>query len=206
MIFGKIPGKKGDDKPLRITDDDRMYPMDDHETDKIISRLDSGERLVMSVRQSRMKPGGAGAINPKTIFVTEKRAIIRSPTRMGLGENIEEYPYDMIKNIQLEKGLMSSSVMFYVEGMTEISKADRKSKMWGRDTAGTIDAIPKAKAEILYRYVRAKIQETKERGMKVTFDQPTPQQEDPLAMLQKRYIAGEISREEFLKMKEDLGL
>ena len=31
-------------------------------------------------------------------------------------------------------------------------------------------------------------------------------QDDPLAMPQKRYIAGEISREEFPKMKEDLGL
>ena len=57
--------------------------------------------------------------------------------------------------------------------------------------------------------MRGKIAEGKEQGTKVTFDQnpaPAAAHEDPLAMLQKRYIARDISREEFLEMKEDLGL
>ena len=58
----------------------------------------------------------------------------------------------------------------------------------------------------MYGYVHGKTAEGRRRGTKVTFDWPAAAQEDPLAMLQKRYIAGEISREEFLEMKEDLGL
>ena len=208
MIFGNRPAKRDENQPIRVTKDDQVYPMDDKETGKILHRLDPGESVVMSVRQSRVKPGGAAVLNPNTIFVTEKRIIIRSPTRMGLGENIEEYEYGVIKNIHLEKGMMSASVVFFIDGLTEISKKDRKSKIWGRNAAGTIDAIPKPKAEALYRYVRAKIQEVKKRGMKVTFDMPAPQQqqEDPMSLLQKKYINGEITREQFLEMKKDLGL
>ena len=200
MIFGNLPGKKdGGPKdggePVRISGDNQVYPMDVRETGKIDARLDPGEKVVMSVRQSRVKPGGAN-INPGTVFVTEKRIILRFPTRMGLGEDIVEHEYSVIRSIQLEKGVMSSSLVFFMAGNTP---------------GTTIQAIPKAKAEAIYRYVRGKIAEAKERGMKVTFDQNTapaaaPAQENPLAMLQKRYIAGEISREEFLKMKEDLGL
>lgn len=199
MIFGNLPGKKDGgpkDDPVRISGDNQVYPMDVRETGKIDARLDPGEKVVMSVRQSRVKPGGAN-INPGTVFVTEKRIILRFPTRMGLGEDIVEHEYSVIRSIQLEKGVMSSSLVFFMAGNTP---------------GTTIQAIPKAKAEAVYRYVRGKIAEVKERGMKVTFDQNTapaaaaPAQENPLAMLQKRYIAGEISREEFLKMKEDLGL
>ena len=208
MIFGNHPVKRDESQPIRVTKDDQVYPMDDKETDKILHRLDPDESVVMSVRQSRVKPGGAAVLNPNTIFVTEKRIIIRNPTRMGLGENIEEYEYGVIKNIHLEKGMMSASVVFFIDGLTEISKGDRKSRIWGRNAAGTIDAIPKPRAEALYRYVRAKIQEVKKRGMKVTFDMPDPQpqQEDPMSLLQKKYINGEITREQFLEMKKDLGL
>ena len=194
VIFGNRPAKKDESQPVRITRDDQVYPMDDRETGKIHHRLDPGESVVMSVRQSRVKPGGAN-VNPATIFVTEKRVIIRFPTRMGLGEDIVEHEYGVIRSIQLEKGMMSSSLVFFMAGNTP---------------GTTIQAIPKPKAEAVYRYVRGKTQEAKERGMKVTFDQPAqpaaPPQEDPLALLQKKYINGEITREEFLAMKEDLGL
>jgi len=95
------------------------------EIDKIKDRLDDGESVIMHVRQSRIKPGGAAGINPNTIFVTEKRVIIRNPTRLGQGENIEEYFYHQITNIRLEKGLFSASLIFAIPGMTEISKIDR---------------------------------------------------------------------------------
>ena len=199
--------KDGENRPIRITKHHQMYPVDDGETSKILRRLDPDESIVMSVRQSRIKPGGAAIINPHTIFATEKRVIIRSPTRLGLGENIEVYDYSVIKGIHIEKGLLSSSVVFFVEGMSEISKQDRKWKVRGRTAAGTIDAIPKAKAEALHRYVWAKIREAREQGANVAPAAPVPAQRvDPLKLLQTRYVNGEISRQEFLTMKEDLGL
>ena len=194
-------------KPIRITKHHQIHPVDNRETGKILRLLDPDESIVMSVRQSRTKPGGAAMINPHTIFVTEKRVIIRSPTRLGLGENVEVYDYNVIKSIHVETGLLSSSVVFFVEGMSEISKQDRKWKVRGRTAAGTIDAIPKTKAEELYRYVWAKIQEVREQGAGIAPTASVPvQREDPLKLLQTRYASGEISRQEFLTMKEDLGL
>ena len=97
------------------------------ETDKIRGRLDKGESVVMWVRQSRIKPGSVGGINPNSIFVTEKRVIIRSPVTFGLGEHIEEYFYRQITNIRLEKGRdCHHHWCFIMPGMTELSKSGRR--------------------------------------------------------------------------------
>ena len=94
-------------------------------------------------------------------------------------------------------------MVFFVEGMSEISKQDRKWKVRGRTAAGIIDAIPKA--EELCRYVWAKILEARGQGASVAPAAPVPiPQEDPLKLLQARYANGEISRQEFLTIK-DLG-
>lgn len=170
------------------------------ELDKIKDRLDEAENVIMSVRQSRIRPGGAAAINPNTIFVTEKRVIIRNPTRLGLGENIEEYFYHQITNIRLEKGLFSASLVFAIPGMTELSKMDRSMSLWGRNAEGTIDGIPKDIAEKIYNYIREKISEEKtkkESGSQQTSD-------DPLKILKTRYVKGEITKEEYEEMKEAL--
>lgn len=50
--------------------------IDEKESIKIKERLDDGENIVFSVRQSRFKPGGAAGITPNSIFLTEKRVII----------------------------------------------------------------------------------------------------------------------------------
>ncbi len=132
------------------------------ESDKIKNRLDPDETVIITATQSRIKPGGAALINPNTIHLTEKRIIIRNPTRLGLGENIEEYSYDAITNIRLENGLLSSSLVLFVKGMTELSKNDRNHIFWGRDTNGVIDAIPKGAAEKMYRFIRNKISKSKD--------------------------------------------
>jgi len=172
------------------------------EIDKIKDRLDDDERVIMHVRQSRIKPGGAAAINPNTIFVTEKRVIIRNPTRLGLGENIEEYFYHQITNIRLEKGLFSASLVFAIPGLTEISKMDRAMSLWGRNAEGTIDAIPKNMAEKMYDYIREKISEAK--AKKENNLQQTTTNDDPLKILKTRYVKGEITKKEYEEMKEAL--
>ena len=172
------------------------------EVDKIKDRLDDDESVVMHVRQSRVKPGGAAAINPNTVFVTEKRVIIRNPTRLGLGENIEEYFYHQITNIRLEKGMLSASLVFAIPGMTEMSKTGRSMALWGRNAEGTIDAIPKDMAEKMYNYIREKISSAK--AKKENNLQETPSSDDPLKILKTRYAKGEITKEEYKEMKESL--
>ncbi len=182
-------GKKNNDKSTDST-----------ELDKIKDRLDSDENIIMHVKQSRIRPGGASILTPNTLFLTEKRVIIRNPTRLGFGENIEEYHYHQITNIKLENGIFSSSLIFAIPGMTEISKMDRKYMMWGRDSEGVIDAIPKEQAEKMYEYIRQKISEAKTKESKLgnnIFD-------DPLEILKNRYAKGEITEEEFKKIKKNL--
>ena len=174
------------------------------ETDKIRDRLDEGENVVMWVRQSRIKPGSVGGINPNSIFVTEKRVIIRSPVTFGLGEHIEEYFYRQITNVRLEKGVMSASLVFYIPGMTEISKSGRQM-LWRKGDRGTIDAIPKKDAEKIYDYVREKIQEAKEAPGKQQEAAEKPKStDDLLAIVRERYARGEITREELMTMTKDL--
>ena len=173
------------------------------ETDKIRDRLDDGENVVMWVRQSRIKPGSVGGINPNSIFVTEKRVIIRSPVTFGLGEHIEEYFYHQITNVRLEKGVMSASLVFYIPGMTEISKSGRQM-LWRKGDRGTIDAIPKKDAERIYDYVRGKIRDAKDPGKPQEATGKPKSTDELLAIVRERYARGEITREEFTTLTEDL--
>ena len=174
--------------------------VDKSEQEKIQKRLDDDENVVFSVRQSRVKPGGAAVLTPNTIFLTEKRVIIRNPTRLGLGENIEEYFYRQITNVRLEKGLLSSSLIFAIRGMTELSKATRGTRLWGRDSEGVIDAIPKKIAEQMYNYIREKIDEKHDEKNNAQ----NPQTEDPLTIAKSRYAKGEITKEEYEEFKKEL--
>ena len=174
--------------------------VDKSESEKINKRLDHDESILFSARQSRFKPGGAAFFTPNTIFLTEKRVIIRNPTRLGLGENIEEYFYRQITNVRLEKGVFSASLIFAIPGMTEISKLSRDDVMWGRNSEGVIDAIPKNNAEYMYNYIRKRIGEKHDEKNNVQ----NPQTEDPLTIAKSRYAKGEITIEEFEEIKKNL--
>ena len=64
--------------------------MDEKQNRKIADRLDLGEEVAMSIRQSRIKAGGS-PVTPNSVFITPKRVIIRNPTRMDLGEQVEDF-------------------------------------------------------------------------------------------------------------------
>ena len=157
----------------------------------------------MWVRQSRIKPGSVGGINPNSIFVTEKRVIIRSPVTFGLAEHIEGYFYRQITNVRLEKGVMSASPVFYIPGMTELSKGGRQT-LWRRGERGTIDAIPKKDAERICGYAREKIREAEELPGKRQAAEKPKVTDDLLAIVRERYARGEINKEEFTTLTEDL--
>ncbi len=178
--------------------------INEKELDKIKDRLDPDESVEMYVRQSRVRPGGAAILTPNTIFVTGKRVVIRNPVKLGLGEHIEEYFYHQITNIRLEKGILSSSLIFAIPGMTEMSKSDRKVFLWGRNSEGTIDAIPKDVAEKMYDYIRQKIAEEKAKKENSSSLQHPSTTDDPLEILKTRYAKGKITKEEFEEMKKDL--
>lgn len=192
------------------------FPLDEELNEKIRDRLDPGERVIISIRQSRFLAGGS-PVTPNAVFLTPRRVIIRNPTRLGLGEQVEGFAYDDITNVRLERGMMSSSIVLTIPGQTEMSNIERNTNSaaynpWGRDTPGTIDALPKDKAEAAYRYIRERIREAKKKRQEVRVvdndEEPGREerwQEDaPLRALRMRYVRGEITAEEYGRMKKVL--
>ena len=104
--------------------------------------------------------------------------------------------------------MIPSSLVFTIPRLTELSKIERNTKsgafnIWGRDTPGTIDALPRDKAEKAYRYIRARIQEAKEKRQEVRVvngnadgNAPAAAQ-NPLDALKMRFVNGEITEEEY---------
>jgi len=187
---------------------DAGFPMDEKQNKKIEKRLDPREKVVMSIRQSRIKVGGS-PVTPNSVFITPKQIIIRNPTRMGLGEQVEDFLYDDITNVRLERGMTSSSLVFTIPGLMEMSKMERSTNsktynIWGRDTPGTIDAIPRDKAEKAYKYIRERIQGAKEKRQEVKIVGGAAPSQNPLDALKMRYVNGEITEGEYERMKKIL--
>jgi len=197
-MFGKSNEKTEIDlDSLKVTDSDELS-----EIERIKDRLDSDEIIHIVAKQSRTKPGGSLIGSPNTIFVTDRRLIIRNPTMLGARENVEDFGYDKITGIKLEKGMLSSTLVLTIPGMGGISRLGKSSGLlaWGRESDGSIDAIPKDKAELILKFVRNKMELIRKQST-----QPSaPQSEDPLTLLKKRFVMGEITKEEFEEMKKIL--
>jgi hypothetical protein len=81
------------------------------EVKEIHQMLNPNEEVLVVARQSRIRPGGS-AVTPNIIYATNTRIIIRDPYMLGIKENIVDIPYDVITSVNLEKGLLSSTIRF----------------------------------------------------------------------------------------------
>ena len=174
--------------------------------DKIADRLDDDEKVLEVATQSRVKPGGSVITTPNTVFATNKRLIIRNPTMLGARQNVEDFEYDKLTSIKLEKGVFTSTLVITAPGMGTAARLANSSGLipWGRDEDGMIDAIPKDKAEKILQIVRNAIVEAKKRS---EAPQQVVQQSsvaDELTKIAKLKEQGILSEEEFTKMKQDL--
>jgi hypothetical protein len=204
VVFG-LGGKEGNTSTPINTE--KSTPEDLEEIKKISNRLDSDEQVIIVAKQSRFKPGGSLVTTPNIIFATNKRLILRNPTMLGLRENIEDYSYDKITNIKLEKGMFSSTLVITAPGMGTASRSSNLTGViaWGRKEDGVIDAIPKDKAEQILKVVRNGMEETRKGKLQpsVTMQQ-TSSIADELTKLAKLKEQGILTDDEFTKMKLDL--
>ena len=195
-------GKKNNDVDFNteITDESAL-----NEIEKIAERLDEGEKVLEVAKQSRIKPGAA-LTSPNTVFATDRRLIIRNPTMLGARENIEDFEYDNLTNIKLEKGLFSSTLVITAPGMGTAARNSTMSGLlpWGRNEDGSIDGIPKDKAENILKIVRNAIVKAKKESQKPVQVVQQTSTADELAKLAKLKEQGILSDKEFDKMKKDL--
>lgn len=184
-----------------ITDPDEL-----NDIEKIAHKLDSDEKILFVANQSRNIPGGAILFSPNTVFATNKQLIIRNPTMMGMRESIEGIPYDKITSVKLEKGLFSSTVVIRSPGLSELSRLSKSSGLvaWGRGEDGSIDALPKDKAEQLVKIINQQIELVKKSNQQNTAQSGTSSIADEISKLAKLKMDGLITEEEFTKMKQDL--
>ena len=196
-------GKKNNDVDFNteITDKKAL-----NEIKNIAERLDEEEKVLEVAKQSRRKPGGALLAGGNTVFATDRRLIIRNPSMLGARQNIEDFEYDNITGIKLEKGVFSSTLVITVPGMGTAARNSTMSGLlpWGRSEDGSIDGIPKDKAENILKIVRNQIVKAKKESQKPVQVVQQTSTADELAKLAKLKEQGILSDEEFDKMKKDL--
>ena len=162
---------------------------DQEEISKIASRLDKDENVEIAGKQSKFKPGGS-AVTPNTIFVTDKRIIIRNPTMLGAREKLDSIAFNQITSIQLGKGVFSSTIKLRAYGYQE-----------------DIDAIPKDRAEKIVEYIKNAMKNppmTQSVPSSVAQQQSSLSLADEISKLAKLKDQGIISETEFLEMKQDV--
>lgn len=153
---------------------------------KIKHRLDNDEKVEIIARQSKHRPGGS-ITGRDTIFVTDKRIIIRDPSLLGSRENVVSVSYDKITSIELEKGVFSSKIVIRAPGFAE-----------------DMESIPKKFAEQIVEYVKNSMESIKKEAQKKQSLEIKESIADELMKLASLKEKGVLSDEEFLKMKQDL--
>jgi hypothetical protein len=224
MSFEFGGGCKGEDKeePPPITNS-LTYDADDlEEISKIAEMLNPDERVLLVARQSRIKPGGSH-FTPNIIYATDRRIIVRDPYMLGIKENLVDIPYDIITSIKLEKGLLSSTIIFKAPGLLSSTKLGMMDSIVDGedDQGGIIEAIPKDKAEDLLEIIRSGMQNDGSGGKSIPSKKQKPSElleskeytvpfnqsisvADELRKLAKLKEEGILTEEEFKQMKQDL--
>ena len=146
------------------------------------------EQVMAVIKQSRLK----AAVTPDSIIITNQRIIRYSPTALGLHKEIEDYRYEDIANLKIDKGIVFANITIKRRFMSEDLILDNLPR-------GQVDYISRVIQENLRRMSSAP-------ASPVTTNQrvsPTSP-EDPLQVLKLRFARGEITKEQFEEMKRVL--
>jgi hypothetical protein len=146
------------------------------------------EQVMAVIKQSRLK----AAITPDSIIITNQRIIRYSPSTLGLHKEIEDYRYEDIANLKIDKGILFATITAKRRFMSEDLILDKL-------LTGRADYISRLIQENLRRINSAP-------ASLVTTNQQTrlTSPEDPLQVLKLRFARGEITKEQFEEMKRVL--
>lgn len=146
------------------------------------------EEVFAVVRQSRLK----AAFTPDSIIVTNHRIIRCSPSRLGLHHDIEDFRYEDVANLKIDRGILFSNIII-------------KRRFMSEDLI--LDNLRTNQVDYLSRVVGENIS----RVSAIQPPQYAPPQrtsisssEDPLQILRMRFAKGELTQEQFEEMKNQL--
>lgn len=219
MPFGSGDSKEDEEKDKERTKKSLLDGGDLEEVNKINEMLNPDEKVLLVARQSKIKPGGS-YFTPNTIYATDRRIIIRDPYMLGIKANVVDIPYDIITSLKLEKGLLSSTIRFKAPGLMSSTKLGMMDSIieGEDDQTGTIEAIPKDKAEDLLEIIRSGMNDSRrippsKRQKSIDLNEPKEDMTrsnhlvsiaDELRKLAKLKEEGIVTEEEFNQMKQQL--
>jgi hypothetical protein len=154
----------------------------------VTKMLLADEQAMAIIRQSRLK----AATTPDSIIITNQRIIRYSPSTLGLHKEIEDYRYEDIANLKIEKGILFATITL-------------RRRFLSQDLV--LDNLPAGKVDYVFRLIQENLKLISiTSASPVTTGQQTPptSPEDPLQVLKLRFARGEITREEFEEMKRVL--
>jgi hypothetical protein len=146
------------------------------------------EQVMAVIKQSRLK----AAITPDSIIITNQRIIRCSPSALGLRKEIEDYRYEDIANLKIDKGILFATITI-------------KRRFMSEDLI--LDNLPRSRADYISRVIQENLRRMSSApASPVTPNQRTPltSPEDPLQVLKLRFARGEITKEQFEEMKKAL--
>jgi hypothetical protein len=154
----------------------------------VTKMLLADEQAMAIIRQSRLK----AVATPDFIIITNQRIIRYSPSALGLHKEIEDYRYEDIANLKMEKGIMFATITL-------------KRRFMSEDLV--LDNLPAGKVDYVFKLIQENLKRISSTSVPPgTTSQQTPlvSSEDPLQVLKLRFARGEITKEEFEEMKRIL--
>jgi len=146
----------------------------------------SDEQVLAVIKQSRLK----AAITPDSIIVTDQRIIRYSPSALGLHKEIEDYRYEDIANLKVDKGILFATIT-------------ARRRFMSQDLV--LDKLSKDHADYISRVIQENLRRLGGNAPSPTNQQSPPTSpEDPHQVLKLRFARGEITREQFEEMKSAL--
>ena len=146
------------------------------------------EQVMAVIKQSKLK----AAVTPDSIIITNQRIIRCSPSALGLRKEIEDYRYEDIANLKIDKGIMFATITV-------------KRRFMSEDLI--LNNLPRSQADYISRVIQENLRRmSNATASPVTANQQTPltSPEDPLQVLKLRFARGEITKEQFEEMKRAL--
>jgi len=156
---------------------------------KAIKKMLLADEQVMAViKQSRLK----AAITPDSIIITNQRIIRYSPSSLGVHKEIEDYRYEDMANLKINKGILFATITV-------------KRRFMSEDLI--LDNLPEGQVDYVFRLIQENLRRMGNATTSpVTTNQQTPltSSEDPLQVLKLRFARGEITKDQFEEMKKVL--
>jgi hypothetical protein len=194
-----------------IQNEDELYKITE-----ISSILDMNEKVLLVITQSKVRLVGL-PFNSYVIYATDKRIIIRDISLHGLKEDTIEIPYSIITDINHKEGFISSCIRLKlnrIQGDVEMPGLNQDGTI-GNEWEWIIEHIPKSKATLLDKIVRAKLSKSESlanehqsgTGANERIIAPLSRLESPvdeLFKIARLKSEGVINEQEFTRLKQNI--